>query len=51
MPNGFVSLKQIAGELGMDRSNARKYARKNGFQFHRCRTAEPGRMVPLAAVP
>jgi hypothetical protein len=38
----FVSLKQLAGELGLDRSNTRKYVLKSGVRPHKRRTPDSG---------
>jgi hypothetical protein len=44
----FVSLKQLAIELGLDRSNARKYVLKNGIRPHKRRTPDSGGQQTLA---
>jgi hypothetical protein len=44
----FVSLKQLATELGLDRSNARKYALKSGVRPHKRRTPDSGSQLTLA---
>lgn len=44
----FVSLKQLAIELGMDRSNTRKYVLKSGFRPHKRRTPDSGGQLTLA---
>jgi len=43
----FVSLKQIAERLGMDRSAARKYVLKLGIKPHKRRTADSGNQLSL----
>ena len=47
MSDGFTSLKQLAAEFGMERSNARKYALKCGFTPHRRRTADSAGQLSL----
>src|SRR6516162_7596309 len=44
----FISLKQLAMELGMDRSNTRKYVLKSGIRPHKRRTPDSGRQLTLA---
>jgi hypothetical protein len=44
----FVSLKQLAAELGLDRSNMRKYVLKSDVHPHRRRTPDSGRQLTLA---
>src|SRR6516162_631750 len=44
----FVSLKQLAGELGLDRSNTRKYVLKSGVRPHKRRTPDSGSQLTLA---
>lgn len=48
MADDFVSLKLLAAELGLDRSNIRKYALKIGVKPHRRRTADSGGQLTLA---
>lgn len=48
MEDDFVSLKQLAVELDLDRSNTRKYVLKSGIQPHRRRTADSGGQLTLA---
>ena len=48
MENDFVSLKQLAAELGLDRSNTRKYVLRSGIQPHRRRTPDSGGQLTLA---
>ncbi len=38
----FVSLKELAVEIGMDRSHARRFVVKNGVSFHKRRTRDSG---------
>jgi hypothetical protein len=44
----FVSLKQLADALGLDRSNARKYVLKQGFKPVKRRTLDSGGMLALS---
>ena len=44
----FVSLKQLAAELGLDRSNTRKYVLKSGVRPHKRRTPDSGSQLTLA---
>jgi hypothetical protein len=44
----FISLKQLAGELGLDRSNTRKYVLKSGIRPHKRRTPDSGGQLTLA---
>jgi|SRR5579884_1973360 len=44
----FVSLKQLAMELGLDRSNTRKYVLKSGVRPHKRRTPDSGGQLTLA---
>ncbi|HEY7315555.1 MAG TPA: hypothetical protein VH643_39870 [Gemmataceae bacterium] len=44
----FVSLKQLAMELGLDRSNTRKYVLKSGIRPHKRRTPDSGGQLTLA---
>lgn len=48
MDDDFVSLKQLAVELGLDRSNTRKYVLRSGIRPHRRRTPESGGQLTLA---
>jgi hypothetical protein len=41
----FVSLKQLAGELGLDRSNTRKYVLKSGVRPHKRPVGENKELV------
>lgn len=43
----FVSLKELATRLGMDRSHARRYVLRLGYAFHRRRTADSGSQLSL----
>jgi hypothetical protein len=44
----FVSLKQLAEALGLDRSNARRYILKQGFKPAKRRTLDSGGMLALS---
>jgi hypothetical protein len=44
----FVSLKQLSRELGLDRSNTRKYVLKSGVRPHKRRTPDSGSQLTLA---
>jgi hypothetical protein len=44
----FISLKQLAAELGLDRSNARKYVLKSGVRPHKRRRPDSGSQLTLA---
>lgn len=44
----FVLLADLAKELGLDRSNMRKYAIKHGFSFLQVRTPESRGQITLA---
>lgn len=46
-PDDFVSIKEISQQLGMDRSNTRKYVLKLGYKFHRRRTADSANQLTL----
>ncbi|MCK6455294.1 MAG: hypothetical protein L6Q92_02000 [Phycisphaerae bacterium] len=48
MSNEFVSLKQLAAEIGMDRSHARRYVLKLGITPHKRRTPDSGNQLTLA---
>jgi hypothetical protein len=43
----FVSIKDIANRLGMDRSHARRYVKKLGYDFHQRRTPDSGGQLTL----
>lgn len=47
----FVSLREIADQLGLERSNARKYILKLGYAFHRRRTADSRNQPALCLTP
>ena len=47
---GCVTLRDLAMEIGMDRSNARKYILAAGFEFIRIRTKEAHNQLTLALV-
>lgn len=44
----YVSLKQLADELGMDRSNFRKYVLREGFQYDKRRMPDSGNQTVIA---
>lgn len=44
----YVSIKQLADELGLDRSNMRKYVIKHGFNLVNIRTADSRGQLTLA---
>jgi hypothetical protein len=44
----YVTLRELAEEMGLDRSNARKYILKAGFTFTKVRTPESGNQLTLA---
>ena len=48
MNDDFVSLKQLAEEFGLDRSNMRKYVLKLGVTPHKRRTADSASQLTLA---
>lgn len=48
MTNEFVSLKQLSDELGLDRSNIRKYVLKQGLKPHKRRTPDSAHQLTLA---
>jgi hypothetical protein len=45
--NEFVSIKDLAKRLGMDRSHARRYVLKLGYTFHKRRTPDSGSQLTL----
>ena len=47
MSDGYISLKQLAGELGMDRSHARRYVLNLGVTPVKRRTPESGVQLTL----
>lgn len=46
--NEFVSLKELAERIGLDRSNTRKYVLKLGIQPHKRRTPDSRHQLTLA---
>src|SRR5262249_22098628 len=48
MAEDFISLKQLATELGMDRSHARRYVLRLGFTPHKRRTPNSQNQLTLA---
>lgn len=49
--DNYVSISELAAMLGLDRSNTRKYAIKNGFNFSRIRTESTKGQLTLALPP
>jgi len=47
----YISLTELANELGLDRSNMRKYVLKHGFSPVRIRTADSRSQLTLALIP
>lgn len=45
---GFVSLKHLSNELGIDRSHLRRYVRKLGIKAHKRRTVDSRNQLTLA---
>jgi hypothetical protein len=43
----YVSIKDLAKRLGMDRSHARRYVIKLGYSFHKRRTPDSGSQLTL----
>jgi hypothetical protein len=43
----YVSIKDLATRLGMDRSHARRYVLKLGYSFHKRRTRDSGSQLTL----
>jgi hypothetical protein len=43
----YVSIKELAKRLGMDRSHARRYVMKLGYSFHKRRTPDSGSQLTL----
>lgn len=43
----YVSIKELAQRLGMDRSHARRYVLRLGYSFHKRRTADSGSQLTL----
>ncbi len=48
MPEEYVSLKSLAAQLGLDRSNARKYVLRLGIRPHKRRTPDSRGQLTLA---
>jgi hypothetical protein len=48
MSDEFVSLKQLAAEIGMDRSHARRYVLRLGVTPHKRRTPDSANQLTLA---
>ncbi len=46
--NSHITLKRLAEEIGIDKSNARKYVLDNGFTFEKIRSAETQNQLTLA---
>jgi len=46
----FVSIKDLAARLGMDRSHARRYVLKPGYAFHKRRTPDSGSQLTLCVI-
>jgi hypothetical protein len=47
MVNEYISIKHLANKLGMDRSHARRYILKLGFNPQKRRTADSGNQLTL----
>jgi hypothetical protein len=43
--NDYVTLKELADEIGLDKSNTRRYVIKHGFAWSKVRTKESGNQV------
>jgi hypothetical protein len=43
----YVSIKELAKRLGMDRSHARRYVLKLGYSFHKRRTPDSGSQLSV----
>lgn len=43
----YVSIKELARRLGMDRSHARRYVLRLGYSFHKRRTPDSGNQLTL----
>jgi hypothetical protein len=43
----YISIKDLAKRLGMDRSHARRYVMKLGYSFHKRRTRDSGSQLTL----
>lgn len=48
MDEQYISLKQLAEEFGLDRSNTRKYVLKQGIRPHKRRTPDSANQLTLA---
>lgn len=48
MEKDFVTIMEISKKLGIERSNARKYIIKSGFNFIKVRTEESRHQLTLA---
>src|SRR5262249_19074644 len=48
MTEDYVSLKHLASELGLDRSNTRKYVLRHGVRPHKRRTQDSANQLTLA---
>ncbi len=46
----FISIKDLANRLGMDRSHARRYVLKLGYSFHKRRTQDSGGQLTLCLI-
>jgi len=51
MEEDYILLKDLAKELGIDRSNARRYVLKTGFSMLKVRTPESRGQLTLALTP
>ncbi len=47
MSDDYLSIKDLAKRLGMDRSHARRYVMKLGYSFHKRRTPDSGSQLTL----
>jgi len=45
--DAFISIKELANRLGMDRSHARRYVLRLGYAFHKRRTQDSGGQLTL----
>jgi hypothetical protein len=45
--DAFISIKELANRLGMDRSHARRYILRLGYAFHKRRTQDSGGQLTL----
>ena len=48
MPSEFVTLQELSKIFKVDKSNVRRYLKKNGFSFLKVRTAETRGQLTLA---